>query len=175
MNYNKTLTPETRVLPVNNINSYLYMSLFLILAVALPSVCHLLKLPVRYILPMHWTVILAGLVYGWRGGFVSGFLSPLISFLITGMPYPAALLPMTAELSVYGASSGFLREKLNLNSFASVAIALIFGRAVYLLIYFMLSSGIGYSEYLFTSMVPGLAGGIMQIVLLPLAAKLWIK
>jgi niacin transporter len=124
---------------------------------------------------MHWTVILAGLVYGWRGGFISGFLSPVISFLITGMPYPAALIPMTAELSAYGISSGFLREKLHLNSFASVAVALIFGRAVYLLIYFMFSSGSGYSEYIFTAMVPGLAGGIMQIAILPLAAKLWIK
>lgn len=100
---------------------------------------------------------------------------PVISFLITGMPYPEALIPMTAELSVYGISSGFLREKLNLNSFTSVAVALIFGRAVYLIIFFILSSGMGYSEYVFTAMVPGLAAGIMQIAILPFAAKLRIK
>ncbi|MCI0474436.1 MAG: hypothetical protein L0Y76_12715 [Ignavibacteria bacterium] len=115
------------------------------------------------------------MVYGWRGGFISGFLSPVISFLISGMPYPAALIPMTAELSVYGISSGFLREKLNLNSFSSVTVALIFGRAAYLIIYFILSSGMGYSDYVFTAIVPGLAAGIMQIAILPFVAKLWIK
>ena len=53
---------------------------------ALPALIHLLGLPVRQLLPMHWPAILAGLVYGWRSGAVIGAASPIVSYLISGMP-----------------------------------------------------------------------------------------
>ena len=54
-------------------------------AIALPAACHLLNAPVRALLPMHWPVLLAGLVFGWRGGLAVGLLVPLSSFALSGM------------------------------------------------------------------------------------------
>ncbi|MBI5404134.1 MAG: ECF transporter S component [Ignavibacteriae bacterium] len=162
-------------LPLNNLRAYLFESLFVILAVALPSVCHLLGAPVRYILPMHWTVILAGLVYGWRGGAIAGFLSPVVSFLITGMPFLISLVPMTAELFTYGLITGILVQKIKMNSFASIAIALIIGRTIFLFIFIISNQGIDISGYFMSAILPGLIIGLVQIISIPLIAKFWIK
>ncbi|MCX6164692.1 MAG: hypothetical protein NTU73_07500 [Ignavibacteriae bacterium] len=175
MKINRVLTIDSNTLPLNNARAYLYESLFIIIAVALPSICHLLGAPVRYILPMHWTVILAGLVYGWRGGAIAGFLSPVISFLITGMPLPVSLLPMTTELFAYGAITGLLKEKLKINSFISIAIALITGRIIFLFSFILMSKGIDIQGYFMTAMIHGLFIGILQIALIPFIAKFWTK
>jgi hypothetical protein len=58
-------------------------------AVILPVLAHWFNAPVRYLLPMHWPVILAGLVYGWRGGALTGLLAPSVSYLVSGFPLPA--------------------------------------------------------------------------------------
>jgi hypothetical protein len=171
----KSLVIGSNTLPLNNVRAYLYESLFIIIAVSLPSICHLLGAPVRYILPMHWTVILAGLVYGWRGGAMAGLLSPIISFFITGMPLPISLLPMTAELFSYGALTGLLKEKIKLNSFVSVAIALISGRIIFLLSFILMNQGIDIPGYFVFVIVPGLFIGILQIALIPFIAKFWTK
>lgn len=175
MKNTKVLAIEKNTLSLNNVRAYLFESLFIILAIALPSICHLLGFPVRYILPMHWTVILAGLVYGWKGGAAAGFLSPVISFMITGMPYPVSLIPMTAELTTYGAFTGLLKEKYKLNQFVSIAVALFAGRLIYLFIFISINSGVDIFGYFVTAMVPGLLIGILQVVSLPFIAKFWTK
>lgn len=170
----KAVAFNDKTIPLNNVRAYLFESLFVILAVALPSICHLLGAPIRYILPMHWTVILAGLVYGWKGGATAGFLSPAVSFLITGMPY-LSLIPMTAELFTYGALTGLLKEKFKMNSFLSITIALIAGRIVFLLGFASLNTGIDLSVYVLYAIAPGLFVGVLQIILLPFIAKFWTK
>jgi hypothetical protein len=171
----KVLAIDSKTLPLNNVRAFFYESLFIILAVALPSIFHLLGAPVRYILPMHWTVILAGLIYGWRGGAIAGLLSPVTSFLITGMPLPVSLLPMTTELFAYGAITGLLKEKFKLNSFVSIAVALIAGRIIFLFSFILMSRGIDISGYFVSAMVPGLFVGILQIASIPFIAKFWTK
>lgn len=175
MKNSKIIAFNGNTLPLNNVRSYLFESLFIILAIALPSICHLTGVPVRYILPMHWTVILAGLVYGWRGGAIAGLLSPAVSFLITGMPLPVSLFPMTAELFTYGFLTGTLIEKVKLNSFASVAIALFAGRIIYLLSFILLNQGINLQGYIGAAILPGLITAVIQIISIPFIAKFWTK
>ena len=81
----KSITLDKTILELKSVKSFLFQLLFIGLAVLLPTIAHLTGAPV-ILLPMHGTVILAGLVYGWRGGAISGFLSPIVSFMITGMP-----------------------------------------------------------------------------------------
>lgn len=171
----KIFAIDNKVLPLNNSRAYLFESLFIILAVALPSIFHLLGAPVRYILPMHWMVILAGLVYGWRGGAISGFLSPVVSFLITGMPYPISLVPMIAELTTYGSVTGMLIEKFKINPFISVTIALVLGRMIYLLVFALFNPIMDLYGYFVTAMVPGLFVSVLQIIALPYIAKIWTR
>ncbi len=80
------------------------------------------------LLPMHIPVLLAGFLGGPVVGLITGILSPIVSFGISGMP-TAALVPfMITELGVYGLVSGML-SKVKLNSFVKLLIAQIAGRA----------------------------------------------
>ena len=158
------------------IRSLSFQALLIIAAVALPVAAHLSGAPVRILLPMHWPVILAGLVFGWRGGAIVGFLSPFASYLISGMPLPGILPAMTAELAVYGLIAGLFREKFSANAFISVATAVVVGRIVFaLIVLFTVTPSASFGSYFQAALVPGIPAAIAQIVFLPLIAGWWVK
>lgn len=145
-------------------------------AVILPAVAHLSGAPVRILLPMHWPVILAGLVFGWRSGALVGLLSPSMSYLVSGMPLPAILPAMTVELFAYGFVAGLLREKLRFNPFLSVIPALIIGRIAFALtVYLGFAASGNYMQYFKAALLPGLFAALGQIILLPIIANWWVK
>lgn len=151
----------------------LTVQLLLLLAASflLPAAAHAMGLSVRSLLPMHWPVLLIGLIYGWRSGLAAGLLAPILSFAVSGMPLPHILPSMTVELAAYGLVAGVMRQAFGLNLFLSVAIALVAGRIVFLLVVF--STGAvsqGFSEYLAVAMAPGLFAALGQFILLPLIA-----
>jgi hypothetical protein len=173
---NKTLALNSTTLELKGIKSYTFQILLVGLAVVLPYIAHTAGAPVRYLLPMHWAVILAGLVYGWKSGAITGLLAPIVSFLISGMPLPHILAPMTIELFTYGIIAGFLRENFKLNAFVSVAAALIAGRILFVISVLSFGSVSGsIPSYIQTAMLPGLAAGLAQIIILPFIAKWWVE
>ena len=163
-------------LPFAGIKAFAYEIVLVAAAVALPVAAHLFNAPVRYLLPMHWAIILAGLVYGWRAGALAGLVVPSISYLLSGMPYPSVLPSMTAELLIYGFVTGILREKTGLNAFSSVAIALAAGRIAFIAFAFFTNSEVtSFASYFQTALMPGLGAAVCQIILLPFVAKWWIN
>lgn len=135
-------------------------------AVLLPAVAHLSGAPVRWLLPMHWPVVFAALVYGIRGGVTVGALAPATNYLLTGYPLLVKALPMTFELAAYGLVIGWLRQK-GWNSFAAVATGLAAGRIIFLGILLLTGANeVPFGRYLVTAMVPGLAAGAGQVLLL---------
>ena len=172
----KTLNIHPVTIELKGVKSYTFQILLVGMAVALPYIAHTAGAPVRYLLPMHWAVILAGLVYGWRSGAITGLLAPVVSFLISGMPLPHILGPMTIELFTYGIIAGLLRESFKLNAFASVAVALIAGRILFVISILLFGSVSGsIPAYIQAAMLPGLAAGLAQIIILPFIAKWWVE
>ena len=152
------------------------MVLLLGAAFALPALAHWAGVPGRVWLPMHWPVIFAGLCYGWRSGALIGLAAPAASFLLSGMPPPAVLPAMTAELAAYGFCAGLFREQLRWNAWASVAAALMGGRLVFLGIRWAAGSIAGpIAEYAQAALLPGLPAALGQLVLLPIAAGGWVR
>jgi ECF transporter, substrate-specific component len=144
-------------------------------AVALPAAAHALGLPVRWLLPMHWPVILAGLVYGWRSGALLGAAAPALSYALSGWPMPAVLPAMTAELALYGGVAGALTERARWSRVAATAIALVAGRGLFLPIALATGwSGPDLPAYLKTALAPGLVAAILQCALLPPLARRWV-
>jgi hypothetical protein len=145
--------------------------------IILPATAHLISAPVRFLLPMHWPVILAGLIYGWRAGLLTGLLAPIVSYFLSGFPLPSILPSMTIELLPYGLVTGILREVLKLNPFVSITIALITGRIVFIAsVLFGNITGIkSYLEYFQVALLPGIFAGLLQIALIPMLAKWWIN
>jgi niacin transporter len=151
--------------------AYLVEALCIALAVLFPTAAHALGLPVFALLPMHWTILLAALVYGWKAGLLAGATAPLLSFALTGMPFPALLPLITVELGIYGLCAGLLAQKSRINAFLSLVITLIAGRIGFTLMALLLGriqEGLG--PFLQASFAAGLPAAGLQVLLLPVAA-----
>lgn len=166
---------QSPTLSFSGLRAFLFQLLFIALAVCLPAAAHLTGISVRMLLPMHWPVLLAGLVYGWRAGALTGILAPVVNYLITGYPLPPILPSMTVELLSYGFIAGLLRETFRFNAFIAVAIAAVIGRMVFAGSVLVLNIvPVNQMEYFRAALVPGIVAALLQIILLPLGAQWWI-
>ena len=147
-------------------------------AVVLPQLVHLLGAAAglgsalgEALLPMHLSILLVGLLAGPYAGAAAGLLSPLVSFALTEMPR-AALLPfMVLELGVYGLCTGLLRNA-RMPVIFKLLIAQLAGRAVRAGAILIAVYGFGSQalpvSVIWTSVVTGLLGLVLQWALLPL-------
>ncbi len=134
--------------------------------------------------PMHFPVLLCGILCGPYLGLICGVVTPLVSFLSTGgarPPFPAQLIPMIFELAMYGFIAGLMRwvflKNTKTNRFASVlalVIAMIAGRLLNAFVgaFFMIDNVNNYFVALGTKILGNFtstwAGIILQLVLIPL-------
>lgn len=122
-------------------------------------------------LPMHLPIILVGLLAGPYAGAVSGFLAPLLSFAISGMPGKMMLPFMMIELFSYGLFAGLLRN-VKISSFTKVLISQLAGRVVraaaILIAIYVLGNNNFVLSTIWLSIVKGLPGIALQLILLPL-------
>jgi hypothetical protein len=166
---------NTVVLPISSVRDWVFQFLMIGVAVLLPAVAHLTGAPVRWLLPMHWSVVFAALVYGWRGGLTVGALAPASNLLLTGYPLLIKAIPMTFELAIYGLVIGLLLEK-GWNSYVAVAVGLVVGRIVFLGVIIMTGANeVILAQYLVVAMIPGLVAGLGMIIILPTLAGKWFK
>ena len=115
-----------KILTFNELKYYIFSASFVGLAVFAPWLAHRFHLAGPKFLPMHFFVLIAGLLFGWRAGMMVGVVSPMLSYSITHLP-PLAILPETMlELAVYGFVAGVLRKK-NLNIWVSLLGAMALG------------------------------------------------
>lgn len=109
-----TLTRKKQIITAKALTTVIGITL----SVAIPQLFHVIgivsgtgSIPGSAFLPMHLGVFFTALLAGPAVGAVTGAVSPLLSFALTGMP-SAALLPfMMIELTVYGVVCGLLKNK----------------------------------------------------------------
>jgi hypothetical protein len=148
-------------------------TLFLTLALVIPSITHRLGFNYLVAQPMHWMILFAGLTYGPFSGLILGVAIPIVSFLINGMPMPMELPLMIPELAVYGLVAGLLKQKIT--AFGSLAVSLIAGRIVYLILLTLAGRlDIPVFEFIQRVWAPGLIAVFIQIAFLPLLSGLYI-
>ena len=152
-----------------------YAALFLALAMVLPLIAG--REINKILCPMHIPVLLCGFLCGWPWGLAVGFIAPLMRSVIFGMPamFPDAVV-MAFELAAYGAVAGLMyrllpRKKWSI--YVSLFIAMLAGRAVYGIVYLLLT-GLGFVSTevtwaffwtrAFAKPFPGI---LLQIVLVP--------
>lgn len=142
------------------------------MCVVLPLAFHAILNAGAVMLPMHIPVLLCGLVCGWQYGFVCGLLGPLLSSF-TGMPSMAVLPGMMVECAVYGLVTGILMRlvrtgKTTPDLYISMVSAMFLGR---LLSGFAKSlfftPGTAPFAWVTTSLVTGIPGIIVQLVVMP--------
>ena len=155
-------------------------ALFIALGVIIPFVFHQIALSGRLFSPMHIPVLLAGILVGPLSGLIVGLSCPAISFLLTGMPPLYAVPLMSLELPAYGVSIGILIRWIK-SPVLSLILAMIIGRLVFalgLVIFgLFLSLPYGPKEFIRISVVTGLPGIALQLILIPLLLESirWMK
>ena len=144
------------------------------LCLVLPMAFHSIPNAGQVFLPMHIPVLLCGLICGWPYGGVCGLLGPLLSSLVTGMP-PAAMLPsMMVECCVYGFASGLLMKYIRTKHavadlYISLVSAMALGRIVAgLAKAWIFTPGVSPFAWVTTSLVAGIPGIVIQLVLMPM-------
>ena len=147
------------------------------LAVGVPQIFHIAGAATglggavgAVLLPMHLPVIAAGLFAGPVAGALAGIFGPIASFALTGMPTSQLLPFMVAELCVYGAVAGALKN-VKVNSVVKIVAVQISGRLAR-------AAAVGAAALIFGSKTPlvsvwnavveGLPGIALQWVLFPL-------
>lgn len=149
----------------------------IVLAVALPQLFHVLGSVTdmgtalgETFLPMHIAVFLVGLIAGPVAGLITGLAAPAISFGLSGMPALAMLPYMMIELATYGLTCGLLAN-VKMPCILKLLIAQVAGRglrAVAIVTGFYAFGSPVNVAVIWTSMVAGLPGLILQWVLIPL-------
>lgn len=159
----------------NRVTGLVFAALCTAIGIVLPLAFHSLPNGGAVFLPMHLPVLLCGLAAGSVYGAICGVLTPLLSFVITGMPNGAVLPGMLCELAVYGIVTGLLLRIVRTGrKAADVWIALIgamlCGRVVSGLLNGLIFRAGDYSLRLWVtvSFVTALPGIAIQLILLPL-------
>ncbi len=151
-----------------------YTAVCVALCVVLPMAFHAVNNAGQIFLPMHIPVLLCGLMCGWPFGFICGILGPALSSLLTGMP-PAAMLPsMMIECAAYGCVTGLMMKFVHtkkglLDLYISMLTAMTVGRVLAgFAKAWIFNTGEAPFAWVTTSLVVGLPGIIIQLVLIPL-------
>ena len=145
------------------------------LCAILPLALHTFKLG-KVLSPIHFPVLLCGLVCGSGYGMVCGLVGPVLSYLLSGMPAPPTLFTMMPELAVYGLVSGISMKLIRtgvsvIDVYISLMIAMVLGRIIGGVAQLLLYTGgeaYGLSIWLTSYFVTTLPGIICQLTLLPL-------
>ncbi len=134
-------------------------------------------------LPMHIPVLLCGFLCGWKYGMISGFLTPVIAMLVSGMPNGNTLISMECELAAYGAAAGALAQvrwpfgsknegfSSVVQIVVSLVLAMLVGRGVYgvvnAIILSRADSPFTWTAFLSGAFINALPGIVIQLVLIP--------
>lgn len=104
---------------------------------SVPALSHLLSLPLYWLNPMLWVLLLGMvLVRDRRNGYFLALLLPLFSMLVVGMPTPAKALCMVAEYAmvvfVYGRFQAWKGHLVG--TMGTLLVSMLCGKVVYYLL-----------------------------------------
>ncbi|MBQ6825173.1 MAG: ECF transporter S component [Clostridia bacterium] len=148
-------------------------SMFLSLAVILPTITMNIKEIADSLLLMHLPIMLCGLICGAEYGLAAGFMAPIIRSLIFTMPplYPRAIY-MALELATYGFVLGLLYKKSKGKIYVSLISSQIAGRIVWAISKTLLlgfsHEDITFKAFLVGGFLDAIPGIALQLVLIPL-------
>lgn len=155
-------------------------ALFITMGVIFPILFHQVALSGRIFLPMHIPVFLAGIFVGPVGGLIVGLVCPGLSFLLTGMPPPYAVPLMS--LGAGGLWSlhrdidkiDEIPHTLPNYGYDSGSAGFCFGA---FLLWLVFVSSLRTRSFIKVSVVTGLPGIALQLVLIPLLMEAiqWAK
>ena len=160
----------------NELKKIVISAMLLATGLVLPFLTGQIQQIGNMLLPMHFPVILCGLICGWKYGLGVGFILPLLRSAIFSMPimYPNAIA-MAFELAAYGFFAGFLFSHAKWQCIKSLyrclIMSMLLGRAVWGVVMTVIL-GLGTDGFTLTAFLSGaflnaIPGIIAQLVIIP--------
>jgi len=151
--------------------------LLLAIGLVLPIAFHAFGGAGKIFLPMHLSVLVAGFLLPPVNAVAVGMLTPFLSSLLTGMPVTFPMMPiMVIELGTYALVISLLNKKRIKSIYVKLIGAMLAGRIMAGLTVFLMVNlvGLKMKPLLFVqgSIVTGLPGIIIQLIMVPLVVKL---
>lgn len=153
-----------------------YSGLFIAMGIILPQAFHIFGQNAGMIfLPIQISILVAGLVMGHFYGGIVGFLVPVLSSLLMGMPPVPKVYFMIFELMAYGVITGIMIK--NHSVYASLLTAMIGGRIVYGTALFMgvvlfgIRAPFANITAFWGGIITGIPGILIQFVIIPVLVK----
>ena len=149
--------------------------LFIAMGLILPTIFHAVNLSGTIFSPMHLPVMIGGFLLGPAYGAAIGFITPVLSSILTGMPPLMPVMPIMAlELLGYGFMTGLLFRKTK-KIYVSLIVSILFGRLCSLVGAFILSltfaPQISPIPYVISGVVNGLPAIAIQLIVIPALVK----
>ncbi len=91
--------------------TYWVAALFVVGNIALPQLCHLVRLGGPTLLPIYFFTLVAAYKYGWKVGLLTAVASPLVNSLLFAMPAPAVLPAILVKSLLLAAAAGFTARR----------------------------------------------------------------
>jgi len=162
-----------------NTKKIVYTGILIAIGVILPIVFHFIPgNPGLVMLPIHYSAYLSAGFFGPLIGAVVGFLTPILSHLLTGMPINPMFIFISFETMTYGIVFGYLYYYKRINIYASLGISMILGRLVnFTGTYIVANLLLGHAAKafqlgnIFYNFTIGLVGASLQFVVIPIIIK----
>lgn len=156
-----------------------YSSALIALGIIFPQIFHFIDPSgqlSKFLLPLHYSAIIGGLLLGPFVGFIVGLFTPLLSHLLFSMPMQPLVYFIILEISIYGLFTGLFYKVLKINIYISILISILLGRLV-----LIISSYVGLNYILIDSKLPfssiltiisfGLLGEVVYLIVIPIIVK----
>ena len=160
----------------NELKNLVIAAMLLALGLVLPFLTGQIQQIGNMLLPMHFPVILCGLICGWKYGLGVGFILPLLRSALFSMPvmYPNAFA-MAFELAAYGFFVGFLFSHAKWQCIKSLyrclIISMLLGRVVWGVVMTVIlglgADGFTLTAFLTSAFINAIPGIVAQLILIP--------
>src|SRR5690606_34696797 len=118
-------TAKLYSLSLNNTNTYLIATVFIVGNLLLPQLAHLVPQGGFIFLPIYFFTLIAAYKYGIHVGLLTAILSPLANYLLFGMP-PAAVLPaIIIKSAILAGAAAWMAHRFKKVSLLAILLAIL--------------------------------------------------
>ena len=147
---------------LNELRTYLFVSLFVAGNIILPQLCHLIPNGGKIFLPIYFFTLFASYKYGFKVGLMTAVFSPVINSFLFGTPAFALLPAILTKSVILAIAASYIANKTQKVSFINLLIVVLTYQCIGTLAEWAITSSLYVAIQDFRIGIPGM---IMQILL----------
>ncbi|MBQ8222526.1 MAG: ECF transporter S component [Bacteroidales bacterium] len=141
---------------LNEIKTYLFVTLFVVGNILLPQLCHLIPNGGKIFLPIYFFTLIASYKYGLKVGLLTAVLSPVVNSLLFGMPNLAILPAILTKSIVLAIAASIISNKTQKVSIITLLMVILIYQLVGTLVEWIMTSSFYIAIQDFRIGIPGM-------------------